>query len=169
MQLKTIDKALYRKRLNRVIAAVIIVLMVLSLGVSTLLIQLFGEPGGSNFTLNLMGVVMGAIVVGGALRRFRMHPYMTEVLYVWQLKQELNRIYRKSAKIKAAAETNNLKALTIMNYNLKACAQLYELDDNDLTLSDLKLEIKALDRKIADLGLTINTDDYHKELLNELD
>jgi hypothetical protein len=169
MQLQSIDKTRYRKRLNRVIAAVIIVLMALALGCSTLLIALFGELGGSNFVLNLIGVVVAASLVGLLLRRYRSHPYMKEVLYVWQLKQELNRIYRNTAKIKVAAESNNLNALIIMNFNLKGCAQLYELDDNDLTLSELKQEIEALDNKIAGLGLTISTDDYHKELLSQLD
>lgn len=169
MQLQSIDKTLYRKRLNRVIAAIIVVLMALALGCSTLLIALFGELGGSNFTLNLIGVVVAASLVGLILRHFKSHPYMREVLYVWQLKQELNRIYRNTAKIKAAAETNNLNALIIMNFNLKGCAQLYELDDNDLTLGELKQEIEALDNKIAGLGLTINIDDYDPALLTQLD
>lgn len=168
MQLQQIDKTRYRKHLNRVIAAIIVVLMALGVGSSTLLIALFGELGGSNFTLNVVGVAFAAIVVGVVLRRVKSHPYMHEVAYVWDLKQELNRIYRKNAKVKAAAETNDLNALIIMNFNLKASAQLYELDDNDLTLSELRLEIKALDNKLADLNLTISTDDYRRELLNQL-
>ncbi len=169
MQLQPIDKTRYRKRLNRVIATVIVLLMVLALGSSTLLIALFGELGGSNFFLNLIGVVIAASLVGLILRHFKSHPYMYEVLYVWQLKQTLNQIYRNTAKIKAAAESNNLNALIIMNFNLKGCAQLYELDDNDLTLAELKQEIKALENKISALGLTINTDDYRPELLAELE
>ena len=169
MQLQPIDKTLYRKRLNRVIAAVIVVLMALALGCSTLLIAMFGELGGSNFVLNLIGVVIAASLVGLILRHFKTHPYMREVLYVWQLKQTLNRIYRNTAKIKAAAESNNLNALIIMNFNLKGCAQLYELDDNDLTLGELKQEIEALDKKITGLGLTVSTDDFHPDLLAQLD
>ncbi|MFD2231209.1 DUF3087 domain-containing protein [Alkalimarinus sediminis] len=169
MQLQPIDKALYRKRLNRVIAAVIVTLMALALGCSTLLIILFGELGGSNFMLNLIGVVMAASLVGLILRRVSAHPYMREVMYVWRLKQELNRIYRNTAKIKAAAETNNLNALIITNFNLKASIQLYELDDNDLTLGELKQEVEAFDAKVDALGLTISTDDYDPVLLSQLD
>lgn len=169
MQLQPIDKALYRKRLNRVIAAVIVTLMALALGCSTLLIILFGELGGSNFMLNLIGVVMAASLVGLILRRVSARPYMREVMYVWRLKQELNRIYRNTAKIKAAAETNNLNALIITNFNLKASIQLYELDDNDLTLGELKQEVEAFDAKVDALGLTISTDDYDPVLLSQLD
>ena len=169
MQLQTIDKATYRKHLNRVIAVVIVALMALGLGCSTLLIVMFGELGGSNFVLNLIGVVVAASLVGLGLRRYSSHPYMREVMYVWKLKQELNRIYRKHSKVKAAAEENNINALTIMKFNLEGSYQVYKLDDNDLTLTELKAQIEALDNKIASLGLTISADDYNQELLAQLD
>ena len=168
MPLQSIDKPTYRKRLNRVIVAIIIILLVSTLGSSTLLIELFGESGGSNFTLNLIGLGVGAGIIGLLFYRYNRHPYLYEVMYVWRLKQELNRIYRKTAKLKLAVEENNPDALIIMNFSLKGSEQLYELDDNDLTLSDLRVEIKALDRKIETLGLNISTDDYHKDLLNQL-
>ncbi len=168
MQLKEIDKAIYRNHLNRVMLAAIIILLTLSLGVSTILIALIGNAEGSNLALNTVGVVVGAITIGLLLYYFQHHPYMNEVMYVWRLKQELNRIYRKSAKVKAALEGNNIAALVITNFNLKGSSQLYELDDNDLTSTELKQEIIAFDNKIQSLGLTISTDDYNKRLLNEL-
>jgi len=168
MPLQSIDKTTYRKRLNRVIVAIIIILLFFTLGSSTLLIELFGEPGGSNFILNLIGLGIGASIIGFLFYRYNRHPYLYEVMYVWRLKQELNRIYRKTAKLKLAVEENNPDALIIMNFSLKGSEQLYELDDNDLTLSDLRVEIKALDRKIEMLGLNISTDDYHKDLLSQL-
>ncbi len=169
MQLQSIDKSTYRKNLNRVIVAIIIILFTSALGSSTLLIQLFGEPSGSNFVLNVIGVVIAAGIIGFLFFRYNEHPYLYEVMYVWRLKQELNRIYRKTAKLTLAIEKNNPDALVIKYFSLKGSEQLYELDDNDLTLSDLRIEIKALDRKIDALGLNISTDDYHKNLLNQLD
>jgi len=168
MPLQSIDKTTYRKRLNRVIVAIIIILLVFTLGSSTLLIKLLGEPGGSNFILNLIGLGIGASIIGFLFYRYNHHPYLYEVMYVWRLKQELNRIYRKTAKLKLAVEENNPDALIIMNFSLKGSEQLYELDDNDLTLSDLRVEIKAFDNKVEALGLNISTDDYHKGLLNQL-
>ena len=168
MSLQSIDKTTYRKRLNRVIVAIIIILLVFTLGSSTLLIELFGEPGESNFILNLIGLGVGASIIGLLFYRYNHHPYLDEVMYVWRLKQELNRIYRKTAKLKLAVEENNPDALIIMNFSLKGSEQLYELDDNDLTLSDLRVEIKAFDNKVEALGLNISTDDYHKGLINQL-
>jgi hypothetical protein len=168
MKLQAIDKTIYRKHLNRVIVAIIIILMVSTLVSSTLLIQLLGEPGGSNFVLNVVGVAIGAGIIGVLFYRYNQHPYLFEVVYVWRLKQELNRIYRKSAKLKLAVEENNPDALVIMNFNLRGSEYLYELDDNNLTLSELRIEIKDFDTKIQVLGLSISTDDYHKDLLKQL-
>jgi DUF3087 family protein len=168
MPLQSIDKTTYRKRLNRVIVVIVIILLVSTLGSSTILIELFGEPGGSNFTLNLIGLGVGASIIGLLIYRYNRHPYLYEVMYVWRLKQELNRIYRKTAKLKLAVEENNPNALVIMNFNLRGSEQLYELDDNDLTLSELKIEINNFDTKVQALGLSISTDDYHKGLLNQL-
>ena len=168
MQLQSIDKPTYRKHLNRVIVAIIVILLTSSLGSSAILIQLFGEPSGSNFVLNVIGVVIGAGIIGFLFYRYKQHPYLHEVMYVWWLKQELNRIYRKTAKLTLALEKNNPDALVIKYYSLKGSEQLYELDDNNLTLSDLRVDIQALDSKIEALGLNISTDDYHKDLLNQL-
>jgi len=169
MQLQSIDKSTYRKHLNRVIVAIVIILFISALGSSTLLIQLVGDPGGSNFVLNVIGVVIAAGIIGFLFYHYNEHPYLYEVMYVWRLKQELNRIYRKTAKLTLSVENNNPDALVIKYYSLKGSEQLYELDDNDLTLNELRIEIKALDRKIDALGLNISTDDYHKNLLNQLD
>ncbi|WP_426415848.1 DUF3087 domain-containing protein [Aestuariirhabdus sp. LZHN29] len=169
MQLQTIDKSIYRKHLNRVIAAVIVLLAATSLASSTLLIHLLGEPGGSNFSLNLAGLAIGGAVIALVLRHYRQHPYMSEVMYVWRLKQELNRIYRKTAKLNAAAENDNPDALVILNFSYRGSQQLYELDDNTLTADQLIRDIQRLDDKIAHLGLNISTDDYHSGLLQTLD
>lgn len=168
MQMQHIEKAIYRKHLNMLIVAIIVSLMVLALGASTLFIELIGEPGGSNFFLNLTGVVVAAATVGFLLYHYRHTPFMHEITYVWHLKQELNRIYRKLAAVNAAAAANNINALIIMNFNLKGSVQLYELDDNDLTLSELKGEVQEFDTKIKALGLDISTKDYHSGLLAQL-
>tara|TARA_R110002074_G_C12551810_1_gene666666 strand:- start:5561 stop:6082 length:522 start_codon:yes stop_codon:yes gene_type:complete len=168
MILQSIDKVTYRKNLNKVIACSIIALFTLALGVSTLLIYVVGEQEGSNFILNLVGVCVAAGIVGGVLYRIRDLPFMSEVLYVWRLKQELNAIYRQSAKLKPALERDNYNALVVTFYHLKGSIQLYELDDNDLTLSSLRAELIALETKMQVLGIELNTDDYHRGLLKQL-
>lgn len=169
MKLQPIDKATYREHLRYVTAAVIVLLLGLAVGISTLLIGLFGEQGQSNFTLNLAGVAIGAGLCGGLLYHFREHAYMYEVTYVWRLKQELNRIYRRSAKVKSAVERENRNGLIVSNFHLKGSKQLYELDDNTLTMTELNQQIQVLDSQVKGLGVTISLDDYDKQLLNQLD
>jgi len=168
MILQDIDKVTYRKCLNKVIACVITALLIIALGVSTLLIHFIGQQDSSNFTLNLIGVCIAISIVGAALYRIRVLPFMSEVLYVWRLKQELNAIYRQSAKLKSAVELNNNNALIVTYYNLKGSIQLYELDDNDLTLTSLRKDLLELETKMQILGIVVSTADYHRGLLKQL-
>src|SRR5210317_1384004 len=99
MQLRPVDKARYRRHYRIVFAAIVIELSVISIGCSALLISWLGSPNESHFTLNLAGVVVAALSVAYTVYRFRNHPFMDEVLYVWNLKKQLNLIYRKQHKI----------------------------------------------------------------------
>jgi hypothetical protein len=168
MILKSIDKARYRKNLNKVIVSAIAALFILALTVSSILIHFIGQEDGSNFTLNLIGVAAAGGIVGTVLYRVRTLPFMYEVLYVWRLKQELNAIHRSSVKLKAALELNNHNALTVAYFNLKGSIQLYELDDNDLTLGSVRRELSSLEERIRDSGLSVSSDDYHRALLKHL-
>jgi len=168
MILQKIDKVTYRKRLNKVIVCVVTALLLIALGVSTLLIHFMGNQDSSNFMLNLVGVGIAASIVGAVLYRIRVLPFMSEVVYVWRLKQELNAIYRQSAKLKSAVELDNYNALIVTYYNLKGSIQLYELDDNDLTLTSIRKELLELETKMQVLGIVVNTADYHRGLLKQL-
>lgn len=169
MQLQMIDKALYRKRLNILIAMNILVLLVTSLSVSNILIAFFGsEVDGDNFWWNLVGVLTGLAVMSGVFSRLVKKPFMAEINYVRNLKQEMNRIYRNSKKLQEAVAKNNEKALIISYFNLQASKQVYELDNNTLTMDELNEKIRLLDAKLSELGLDVNVSDYTPELLTRL-
>jgi len=165
MQLEEIDKSRYRQRFRIVFVAIVIVLTIVALGTSTLLIALLGTPGESHFWLNLAGVVVGAGVVALTLLKLRRHPYLHEVVYVWDLKQQLNQIYRKQNKIEPFVEENDPDAIAIMYFFYRGSQQLYELDDNTITMDTIALKLRALERRIEDLGITITTDSYRKAML----
>lgn len=165
MQLRQIDKGRYRKHYRIVFVAITIALIAISLGSSTLLIRLFGTPDESNFRLNLTGVVIAALAVSYTLYHFRNHPFMSELLYVWNLKKQLNRIYRKQHKIEPLIEEENLDAMVIMNYMHQGSKQLYELDDNTITLEDLAVKISYLNTKLESNGLKLSTEDYSPDML----
>ena len=165
MHLEDIHKATYRQRFRIVFVAIVVILTIVSLGTSTLLIALLGTPGESHFWLNLAGVVVGIAVVVVTLTRLRQHPYLHEVVYVWDLKQQLNQIYRKQRKIEPLVEENDADAITIMYFFYRGSQQLYELDDNTITMDTIGAKLRALEQRIEDLGITITTDSYRQAML----
>ena len=67
-------------------AAIAIELITILLVCSTLLINWLSSPDESHFILNIVGVVVAVLLVLHAVYRFRDHPFMDEVVYVWTLK-----------------------------------------------------------------------------------
>jgi hypothetical protein len=167
MKLRQIDKNRYRKHYRIVFAAIVTELIAISLVSSTLLINWLGSPDESHFILNLAGVVVAGLLALYALYRFRDHPFMDEVVYVWNLKKQLNRIYRKQHKIEPRIEDNNVDAMVIMNYMYQGSKQLYELDDNTITLGDLAIKARDLNTKLEEKELKLTTDDYYSGLLDQ--
>ncbi len=166
MQLREIDKTRYRKHLKVVFAGIAVALMIIAVGASTLFIYLFSSPDVSHFSHNLAGVAAAAVIVFIVLNKFRHHPYMFEVVYVWDLKQQLNRIHRKQRKIEAAVENNDDDAMIIMNFMYRGSKQLYELDDNTITMEGLVRKIRVLDQRMEDAVLSLSTDSYDPAMLD---
>jgi len=167
MQLREIDKTRYRKHLRLVFAGMAAVLIIIAISTSALLINLFSTPEASHFMHNLAGVVIAAFFVGFVLTKLRQHPFMFEVAYVWDLKQQLNRISRKQRKIEAAADEGNHDAMIIMNYLYRGSKQLYLLDDNTITMEDLAVKIQVLGSRMEAAGLSLSTDLYDPSMLEK--
>ena len=90
---------------------------------------------------------------------------MFEVVYVWDLKQQLNRINRKLRKIEAAVENNDNNAMVIMNFLYRGSKQLYELDDNTITMDSLINKINLLEPRMKNSGVSLSTSDYNPAML----
>jgi len=167
MTLKKINKALYRKHLRVVFVIMALVLMIVSVSASTLFITLFSVPEVSHFLHNLVGVIVAAIIVFFVLNKYRQHSYLYEVVYVWDLKQQLNAINRKLRKIEAAVESNDNNAMIIMSFLYHGSKQLYELDDNTITMGSVINKIDVLEQRINDLGLNLSADAYNPAMLDK--
>ncbi len=83
---------------------------------------------------------------------------MKEVLYVWKLKQIHNKIYRKLKKIKAVAGKDDRQALTILKFYFTTQKQVFELDNNTLTMESVNRELEAIKdvEESKSLSLDIN-------------
>ncbi len=167
MQLKSIDKARYNKHIKIVFAGIVVFLLGITLAASTLIIQFFGTKGESHFWFNLLGLVIAMACITYMLTKLRRHPFMYEIVYVWDLKKILNRIYRKQRKIEKNLENNNHDAMIIINYQNRGSKQLYELDDNTITLTELNSKIKQLDIRMKAAGLKTSTDAFNIEMLEK--
>lgn len=167
MQLIQIDKARYRKHLNRVIIGCAAGLAVGSLAISQTLIALFPDESGSHFHWNLTGVVITSLAIGWLLNKYRTHSFMTEVVYVWELKQALNKITRKMPKLKAAGREGNADALLAIHYSYAGSRLLWQLDDNTITMDELAIKQVELDSVAAKYNLTLNADDYNESILKQ--
>ena len=168
MKLEEINKARYRKHLNVVIVACIAALVIGSLGIARILIIAWPSDTGSHFYWNLLGVVLSTLAIGYTLKRYKEHPFMSEVVYVWHLKQALNQITRKLAKVKAAAEQGNVDAHHALQFYYSGCRQLWQLDDNTITMEELAIEQAKLDVLANKYNLEARADLYRPEYLKEL-
>lgn len=166
MKLLKIDKSTYRQRLKTIIIAFIAIFALLSVLLGSLFISWFGVPidanqvgesAPSNFRFNLAGVIVALFICGAVLHRLREHELFNEVYYVWQVKQTQNLIYRKLAKVKQAAfDDNDPDALLILDYYYASLVQVYELDDNTLTMSTVNNEYQKVKDAIDNCNLSTN-------------
>ena len=167
MKLIQIDKARYRKHLNQVIIACVIALAVGSLAISQTLIALFPDPSGSHFHWNLLGVVVCSLLVGFVLNKYRNHDYMTEIVYVWELKKALNKITRKMPKLKTAGREGNADALLAIHYSYAGSRLLWQLDDNTITMDELAIKQAELDSVADKYNLSLDAERYDESILKQ--
>jgi len=168
MQLIEINKIRYRRHLNVVIAGCIGGLIIGSLAISQTLIALFPHESGSNFNWNLLGVVVASVTIAWLLNKYRTHDFMAEVVYVWELKQALNKINRRMPKLKAAGRDGNYNALLAMHYSYAGSRLLWRLDDNTIVMDELAIQQTELDRIAEQYNFTLNADDYDERILKKL-
>ncbi len=172
MKIKEINKEVYRKKVNLVIGGFVVLLAVSSLAFSTLLISLFGntniqpEQSTGNFHWNLIGVLLSLATSLSLLNQFKTRPYMKEVLYVWKLKQVQNKIYRKLKSIKAAVSDDDWKALTILKFYYTTQKQVFELDNNTLTMSNVNKELEVIEEIEASKSLSLDITRFEEAWLD---
>ncbi len=166
MQLIEIDKKRYRKHLNIVIVSFIATLLIFSLIFGQLLILSFAQEGISNFRYNLLGVLLSLLGCAAVLHTIKHSDFFKEVYYVWRVKQIQNLIYRKLRKVKAAAKNDDINAFIVLSFYYQSLKQVYQLDDNTLTINKVNEDISNLQETIANKNLTVSAEQFDKKLLS---
>ena len=114
-----------------------------------------------------MGVAIGLAISAFILSRCRQHPYFKEIYYVWQLKQLQNAIYRKVTKIKPKAMEGDVTALQIMDFYYRSLAQVYQLDNNTLTMNELESNHQIIKDKAEQYRMTLTQTSFDKAVLSQ--
>lgn len=167
MQLIKINKTRYRSHLNRIIVACIIALALGSLAISQSLIALFPDPSGSHFHWNLLGAVVSGLIIAYVLNKYRAHDFMTEVIYVWNLKQALNKINRRLLKLQTAAQNGNAEAMLALQFSFSGSRLLWELDDNTIIMEELAIQQAQLDSWCTQYNVKLKVEDYDPLILKQ--
>ena len=173
MRLQKIDKEQYRRKMNVLLIGLVASLAISAIGFGSLLIELFGSTDNlagestGNFHLNLLGVVLAIALNAFIASKIKTHPYLNEAVYVWNLKQIHNQIYRKLKKIKAASESGNRNALTILFFYYTTQKQVYDLDNNTLTISSVQNALENIENEARNWGIELSLNDFTKEMIAE--
>ncbi|MEZ9320793.1 DUF3087 family protein [Vibrio sp. 10N.286.51.E5] len=144
MKLQKINKEEYRKKMNLLLVSLVGSLAVFAIVFGTILIELFGSgqsiagESTGNFHLNVLGVILSVALNAFIASRVKGHDYFKEALYVWNLKQIHNQIYRKLKRIQPKAEQGDRDALTILYFYYTTQKQVYDLDNNTLTIKTVQ-------------------------------
>ena len=166
MKLIKVDKARYRKHLNIVIVVCIIALTAGSLLIAQGLITVFPDPDGSHFHWNLLGVILTSLAIGMVINQLKSHDFMIEVVYVWRLKQVLNKITRKMRKLEEASNDGDVVATQIIHYSYAGSRLLWELDDNNIVMEELLIKQSKLDNLAEQYQIELDADNVDLKALD---
>lgn len=139
--------------------------MVGALSISSLLILFLGNDEGSNFNLNLAGVIITIVILAIVASQVKSKPYFAEILYVSRLKFELSHINRKLKAIEKAAKNENTIALDILAFYYQATRQIWTLDDNTITMSELNTKELKFFEQVNQLNYQADANRYSRDLL----
>jgi hypothetical protein len=114
----------------------------------------------SNFKYNFLGVFLALLSCGVILNKLKRTSFFTEIYYVWQMKQVHNKIFRKLKYIKKALKNDDETAMLILTFYYQGLIQIYQLDDNTITMPTLTKDIEKLEAQISEKGISVNIEDF---------
>lgn len=157
--LQNLDPTNYRQRTRKSSFILIVLFAALGMGLASLLIIVWGTPGGNNFRLNMLGVLLGLVVTILMVKFiFSKQPFMREAVYGWHLKRNLMRVTNQMHTIKSLAATGHPQALYLLHFYHLALTQMHSLEGDDTALIELKAEKLATEEKMLNLKLDTNLD-----------
>ncbi|OED80410.1 DUF3087 family protein [Vibrio splendidus] len=171
MKLQKINKEEYRKKMNLLLVSLVGSLALFAIVFGSILIELFGSAGSvtgeatGNFHLNVFGVILSVALNAFIASRVKGHNYFKEALYVWNLKQIHNQIYRKLKRIQPKAEQGVREALTILYFYYTTQKQVYDLDNNTLTIKTVQQSLDNIVELSEKWSIELDIEAFSKDLV----
>ena len=171
MKLQKINKEEYRKKMNLLLVSLVGSLALFAIVFGSILIELFGSVGSvtgeatGNFHLNVLGVILSVALNAFIASRVKGHDYFKEALYVWNLKQIHNQIYRKLKRIQPKAEQGDRDALTILYFYYTTQKQVYDLDNNTLTIKTVQQSLDNILELSEKWSIELDIEAFSKDLI----
>ncbi|OEF02230.1 medium chain reductase/dehydrogenase [Vibrio crassostreae 9ZC13] len=171
MKLQKINKEEYRKKMNLLLVSLVGSLAVFAIVFGTILIELFGSgqsiagESTGNFHLNVLGVILSVALNAFIASRVKGHDYFKEAFYVWNLKQIHNQIYRKLKRIQPKAEQGDRDALTILYFYYTTQKQVYDLDNNTLTIKTVQQSLDNILEVSEKWSIELDIEAFSKDLI----
>ena len=171
MKLQKINKEEYRKKMNLLLVSLVGSLALFAIVFGTILIELFGSATSitgestGNFHLNVLGVILSVALNAFIASRVKGHEYFKEALYVWNLKQTHNQIYRKLKRIQPKAEQGDRDALTILYFYYTTQKQVYDLDNNTLTIKTVQQSLDNIVELSDKWSIDLDIEEFSKDLV----
>ncbi|ANP78740.1 medium chain reductase/dehydrogenase [Vibrio crassostreae 9CS106] len=171
MKLQKINKEEYRKKMNLLLVSLVGSLALFAIVFGTILIELFGSATSitgestGNFHLNVLGVILSVALNAFIASRVKGHDYFKEALYVWNLKQIHNQIYRKLKRIQPKAEQGDRDALTILYFYYTTQKQVYDLDNNTLTIKTVQQSLDNILEVSEKWSIELDIEAFSKDLI----
>ncbi|CDT44780.1 DUF3087 family protein [Vibrio coralliirubri] len=171
MKLQKINKEEYRKKMNLLLVSLVGSLALFAIVFGTILIELFGSATSitgestGNFHLNVLGVILSVALNAFIASRVKGHEYFKEALYVWNLKQIHNQIYRKLKRLQPKAEQGDRDALTILYFYYTTQKQVYDLDNNTLTIKTVQQSLDNIVELSDKWSIELDIEAFSKDLV----
>lgn len=142
-EIKPMDPDAYRRETRRSTLIVVLIFAVLAMGLASLSVMLFGEPGGDNFRWNLGGVLAGLILAVLLVRlKLWSQPWMASAAYGWQLKRSLMSLTNVMHQVTAGVAAGDPNAMKLLRFYHLALMQMHQLDGNSSSLNQMLPDVE---------------------------
>ncbi|PKM04500.1 MAG: DUF3087 domain-containing protein [Gammaproteobacteria bacterium HGW-Gammaproteobacteria-6] len=135
------DPAQFRRQTRTSTLICVSLFALLAMGLSTLAVQLFGSPEGSNFRWNLGGILLGLALSILVVRLLLwQQPWMAPAVYGWRLKRALMSINNVMHKVEQGVEAGDADSMLLLRFYHLGLKHMHELEGNQVAQDELQPE-----------------------------